>query len=694
MRDFQNDLNFAYQLHNTGQIAQAIEIYSALLRIEPKNAYVLLLAGTAYCQLGKHLEGLPFMQNASLAEPNNPFILYNLGRVLADLNRFRESRSAFEKAITTQPDFAEAYSNLGNVLSDLKLLDEALSCHQKALALNPNQPEFHNNFGSTLKHLGKFEDSLIAFESAIAINPEYAEAWSNRGAVFQELKMFDEALASCDRAIAINPEYAEAWSNRGAVFQELKMFDEALASCDRAMAIDHDVDFLRGARLHAQMHTCNWTDFNSRLDNLVDEVGKGAKASTPFSLIALIDSPEIHKIASEIHIKNKFSTLGNSPEFSAPNIHSKIKVGYFSADFHDHATMHLMAELFEKHDKDRFEFVAFSFGPVTNDPWQLRAKNTFDKFIECHGQSDAEVAATSRNLGIDIAVDLKGFTQDSRTGIFAARAAPIQVNFIGYPGTMGANYIDYLIGDQTLIPEQSRDFYTEKIAYLPNCYQPNCRSREISSKPISRSDFGLPESGVVFSSFNNNYKITPEVFASWVRILKAVEGSVLWLLASNSTAEDNLKKHSLKGGIDPDRIVFAQRLPIEEHLNRIRLADLMLDAFPYGAHTTCSDALRMGLPVVTLQGDSFASRVAASLLRTVGLPELAADSHTSYENLAIELANNPEKLARIRVRLTDGIKSSPLFDPDLFARNLESLYSTMYQRHQEGLTLDHIFVSR
>ena len=351
-----------------------------------------------------------------------------------------------------------------------------------------------------------------------------------------------------------------------------------------------------------------------------------------------------------------------------------------------------MAEMLEKHDKDRFECIAFSFGPVTNDAWQIRVKSNFDKFIDCREYTDSEVIELSRNLSIDIGVDLKGFTQDARTGIFAKRAAPIQVSFLGYPGTIGADYIDYLVADDVLITDQCRGYYSEQIAYLPNCYQPNCRSKEISKKSLTRSDCGLPENVIVFCSFNNNYKITPSVFSSWMNVLKAVDSSVLWLLAMNPVAENNLRKRALSSGVDHCRLIFANSVDVAEHLNRMRLADIMLDTFPYGAHTTCSDALRVGLPVVTMIGESFASRVASSLLSCVGVPELITNSLQEYEELAIRLAINPSVLDDIQERLNRSLQTSPLFDAERFARNLESLFVQMVERHRRGESPCHLRV--
>lgn len=683
----------AVRLHQSGFPQEAIEIYLRILPTDKNNPYLLFLVGTAFGQIGKHEEGVTHLQKSAKITPN-PITYNNLAGSLVALSRYTEAIQHLRTAIELDPNYSEGYCNLGIAQRYAGLPKESVNSLEQAIRLTPNYRQAYTEKGFSHSSLGEHANALECHEYASKLDPNFADSYRHIGDSLVRLSRLSDSLPFYNKAIALNSNFTEAFISRGGALKKLGQLEDALANQNRAFALNPKTDYLLGTILHTQMLLCDWTDLDKRLDELVTEVKNREVATTPFILLALIDSPETHKIASESYVSDKYPTTSvkiTDPSNSIKN--SKIKVGYFSADFHHHATMHLMAELLESHDKSLFEFVAFSFGPITNDPWQLRAKDTFDKFIECHGQNDAEIAQISRNLGIDIAVDLKGFTQNARTGIFAARAAPIQVNFIGFPGTMGANYIDYLIGDEVLIPQKSQHSYTEKIAYLPDCYQPNCRTREVSNKPISRSDFGLPKEGIVFSSFNNNYKITPQVFASWMRILKAVEGSVLWLFSSNTTAEENLRKHAEENGVDPKRIVFAQKLPVDEHLNRIPLADLMLDTFPYGAHTTCSDALRMGLPVVTLKGESFASRVAASLLTTVGISELITDSHAAYESLAVELAKEPDKLAEIRARLALGIKTSSLFDPELFARNLESLYMTMYQRHQDGLPIDHIFAS-
>ena len=440
------------------------------------------------------------------------------------------------------------------------------------------------------------------------------------------------------------------------------------------------------------MKICSWSGLAESLENISKKVVSNEKVATPFSLLALNDDALLHKKSSEIYVQSRYpfnpvlETILKRPQGQ------KIRVGYFSADFHNHATANLMAELFELHDKSQFELVGFSFGPITNDEMRQRLEKSFDQFIEVANKSDIEIAQLSRDLNIDIALDLKGFTQDARTGIFAHRAAPIQVNYLGYPGTMGADYIDYIIADKTLIPPELQSHYSEKVISLPNSYQVNDRQRIISDKQFTRQELGLPENGFVFCCFNNNYKILPATFEGWMRILRAVEGSVLWLLQDNSWVVENLKKEAEKQDIVPDRLVFSERLPLPEHLARHSQADLFLDTAPYNAHTTTSDALWVGLPVLTLMGRSFASRVAGSLLNAVGLSELITGTQEEYEALAIELAMNPNKLEDIKLKLANNRMTTPLFDTLSFAKNIEAAYIKMYERYHAGLEPEHILI--
>ncbi len=403
--------------------------------------------------------------------------------------------------------------------------------------------------------------------------------------------------------------------------------------------------------------------------------------------------PATHRRAAEIRVRERFPAAPVPAAFATRTRRERIRVGYFSADFFEHATSRLMVDLFERHDRSRFEFTAFSFGPDTGDALQRRVAAAFERYLDVRGTADDEVARRARELGLDIAVDLKGLTQDCRPGIFASRAAPVQASFVGYPGTMGADFIDYVIADATLVPPGAEADYVEKIAYLPDSYQPNDSTCPFPEGAFPREELGLPAAGFVFCCFNDNYKILPAVFACWMRVLGRVEGSVLWLLEDNETAARNLRAEAARAGLDPGRLVFAPRRPLQEHLRRHLSAGLFLDTAPYNAHTTASDALWAGLPVLTCPGETFASRVAASLLTAVGLPELIARTPQEYEDLAVALATDPGRLAALRSRLEAGRRTAPLFDTPRFARHLEALYEAMHEQHLAGLAPDHLRVA-
>jgi predicted O-linked N-acetylglucosamine transferase (SPINDLY family) len=519
--------------------------------------------------------------------------------------------------------------------------------------------------------------ALADYDKAIQLDAKFSDAHFNKGDALHHAKKFDEAIVSFDNAIKINPNDAEAYFNRGIILNQQKLFS-GLDNYRKALSINAQLPWLNGAILHTNMVSCVWDDFSAKTLELERKIKTGEKASFNFYVLGLTDSAELQMKASEtwsteFPINNSLGPIKSHPA------KAKIRLGYFSADFYSHATCVLMAELFEKHDKSKFELFAFSFGPDIKDPMRARVEAAFDQFIDVSTMSDKEIAEFSRMLGIDIAIDLKGSTKDHRFGIFSYRAAPVQVSYLGYPGTMGAEYIDYLIADKTLIPEESQKFYTEKIAYMPHSYQVNDRSRVISNRVFTKQEAGLPEEGFVFACFNSNYKITPDVFDVWVRILQSVEGSVLWLFEENKTAAINLRKEAQKRGLTPERLVFAPKMELSEHLARHKLADLFIDTLPCNAHTTASDALWAGLPVLTCMGVSFASRVAASLLNAIAMPELITSSLEEYEELAIALGKDTQRIQALKQKLENNKLTTPLFDSTLFTKNIENLFIKIKQ---------------
>src|SRR5262245_3528228 len=639
----------AVGLHQQGRLADAEKLYRNILRAKPKHFEARHLFGILRSQQGRAKEALDLIAAALEISPGHPDALYNRGNVFVELERYEEALASYDAALAAQPDNEEAHHNRGDVLSKLGLPGEALAAYDRALALKPN----------------------------------YTEALNNRGIALERLQRYDEALASYDRAVALRPDRAEGLYNRGNLLKELKRFDESVASYLKARAItknDPDAFGIVGSALAI----CDWKHSGELAGEVRASLMAGKSIVTPFTLVGYCDEPALHlqcaKNAVADRIRIRTAPLWNGPRYQ----HERIKVAYLSADFHEHATAYLVAELLELHDRARFEIIGVSFGPDDGSNIRRRVAGSFESFHDVRDWSDRDIAAKVRELEVDIAVDLKGHTQDSRPEILAYRPAPIQVGYLGYPGSIGADFLDYILADETVAPFDHAPFYSEKIIQLPDCYQVNDRKRAVAATAPTRQQAGLPDFGFVFCCFNNNYKITEPVFDIWMRLLANVPGSVLWLLRDNSGAERNLRNEASARGIDPARLVFADRVKLDDHLARHRLADLFLDTLPYNAHTTASDALWTGLPVVTCQGNAFAGRIAASLLKAVGLPELITHSLADYETLALRLASDAATLQRVRETLAHNRLTHPLFDTDRFRRGIEAAYQRMWETWQRG----------
>jgi predicted O-linked N-acetylglucosamine transferase (SPINDLY family) len=671
---------------------EALASYDRALAIKPDFAEVLNNRGLALQGLMRLEEAVESYRRSLAIKPDHVKALNNLGFALHGLKRFDGALANYDHALAIMPDYVEAFSNRGNTLQELKRFEDALMNYDLALAIRPGYAEALNNRGAALQNLKRFDDALASYNRALTIRPDYAEAHNNRGKVLTDLNRRDEALASIDRALAIQPDYVDALDNRANTLRDLKRFDEALTSAARALAMEPDNASLFGLQLSCKMSICEWYGLDDDFHRLSDMVVSGKKASEPFSILATPLSAALQRACSETYIREKHPPNSLLTKLKSTFEHSRIRLGYFSADFRNHAVAYAMAELFERHDREKFEVIGFSFGPVRRDAMRVRLEKAFDRFFEVGAMSDKDVALLVRNLEIDIAIDLNGFTQGCRTDVFAMRSAPIQVNYLGYPGTMGAEYIDYLIADPTLIPEDHQNHYAEKIVYLPDTYMPSDSTRTFA-KAASKAECGLPELGFVFCCFNNAYKIVPDIFDIWMRLLKRVQGSVLWLPRSNDAAMRNLRLAADARCVDPQRIVFARFLANpEDHLARLKFADLFLDTVPYNAHATASDALWAGLPILTCLGKTFPGRVAASLLSAVGLPDLITHNLDEYEALGFELANDPQKLRSLRQRLEANRLTHPLFNAPLFTKQLESAYVAMWRRHRSGLRPEHIHV--
>ena len=672
---------------------QALSCYESLLAIKNDFLQGWINKALLLSELGRHEEACHAYSQAIAISPDKSDMLYcSLGDALLQSNRHEEAISALKKAITLNSKNSKAHSAHGAALYATGLVEEAYSEYQSALDIDHQDYQTWANKGVALHTLNKHQDALDAYDKALAIKPDYAEAWSNKAITLNDLKRHEEALDAYDKALAIKPDYAEAWSNKAITLNDLKRHEEALDAYDKALAIKPEMEFLLGTRLHIQMQIADWDGFNERLVTLKQKLEQGLNLAPPFPLLSLIEEPKLQQSAAQAWIRSKASAnpiLGPIPNRMKQN---KIRIGYFSADFRAHPVAHLIAGVFEHHNRNFFEVFGFSYGPDTEDPMRARLERSFDQFFDVQNKTDKEVAELVRKFNIDIAIDLTGLTRFSRQGIFAYRAAPIQINYLGYPGTSGANYFDYCIADSTLILEAEKQFFNEKIVFLPNSYQANDNLRKISARKFTRNELGLPENAFVFCCFNNNYKITPEVFEIWMKILHQVENSVLWLFEDNSSAAKNLLVEAGKRNIPSNRIIFAQRIDTPDHLARHRLADLFLDTLPYNAHTTASDALWACLPVLTCTGNAFPGRVATSLLSALELKELITESPANYEKTAIELANNAERLGEIRAKLAKNLKDKPLFDTALMTKNLEIAYAKIHDRYSKGVPAENIYI--
>jgi len=617
------------------------------------------------------------------------------GFALAGLKKFDEALAAFDRAIALKSDYFDAYYARGHVLQELRRYEAAVASYDEAIALGPDhlraQPAYSSR-GFALKDLKRFQEALASYDRAIALDDSNPEDCLNRAGVLQELGRKEAAIASYDRAIVLKPDYVDAHAGRGFSLLSSGRYEEALASFDHALALQPDMKYLPGFRRYVQMQICAWDDMAPYLERLEHQLMAREAVSAPFQVLALLDSPPLQRLAAEIWVREECPPDDALGAIAARPLGDKIRIGYFSADFCNHVVSLLTAELFETHDRSRFEIVAFAFGPQVNDAMRSRLERAFDRFIDVSEQSDMEVAETARQLGIDIAVDLGGFTTHARTKIFALRAAPIQMSYIGYLGTIGAPYMDYLLADPTLIPTEERQHYSESILYLPS-YQANDSTRPVVERTLTREELGLPAVGFVFSCFNANYKITPDTFAVWMRILLRAEGSSLFLYVGTEIAESNLRQEAERCGVDPRRLVFGKFLGRDEYMARLRTMDLFLDTLPYNAGTTASDALWAGLPVLTCAGRAFAGRVAASLLNAIELPELVTSTSEQYEEMAVQLAENPELLRKIKLKLARNRLKTPLFDTRLFTKHLELAYTRVHERHRAGLAPETTFVT-
>jgi predicted O-linked N-acetylglucosamine transferase (SPINDLY family) len=693
------------------------------LRLKPADAGALVNYGLVLRTLGRAGEALTHLDRAAQAQPDFAEAHYHRSVALSDLARLDEALAAVNQALALRPEFAEALFCQAILLTDLGRVDEAKTSYDRTLALVPDHPEALNNrallawqrrdaqaaladhdraLAAQPTHLpnlvnralvlgaiGRPADSLADYDRIVGLAPKDAEMWNRRGAMQRALGRSDEAIASFDQALRLKPDFATALNNRGFLLWAAKRrYGEAKADLARAFALEPDLPFLEGELLYLKMQAAEWDGFEEARAALERGVADGKPVVRPFAWQAISADPASLQQCSRIFAREypalppAFGQAARSADETARS-GNKIRIGYVSADFREQATAYLMAGVYDAHDRDGFEIVALDNGGSDRSPMRARLEKAFSRIIDITRLSDAQAVTAIRDAGIDILVNLNGYFGKPRSQVFAARPAPVQVNYLGFPATLGAPYIDYIIADRVVIPPSEARFYDEAVVWLPDSYQANDDKRPRPS-PASRAAAGLPDQGFVFCNFNQAYKLGPETFARWMRILRACDGSLLWLLADNPDFAANLKREAEQQGVAPERLIFAPGLPLEEHLARLALADLFLDSLPYNAHTTASDALWAGVPLLTCRGTAFPGRVAASLLQAAGLPELVTDNGDTYEQLAVRLAKDASLLASTRARLADNRLTCPLFDTARFTRQLESAYRTMWQMHRDG----------
>jgi predicted O-linked N-acetylglucosamine transferase (SPINDLY family) len=679
----------AIEAHQRGDLAAAEPIYRQLLSVTPRSFDVLHLLGALAVQKGDLAEGIALLRQAIAVDPEKASAHANLSKALLDGNDGAAALGAADRALALKADYPEAWYNRATALQSLARSHEAVAAYERALELRPDYPHALNNLGNLLREMRRPEPALECLERAVAQQPEFVGALNNLGLVHLDLRRTGQALAFFDRALEVSPEFAEALHNRGNALMILQRYPEAADAFARLAAVAPGFAFVHGNLLQARLHTCDWRDHHVLVERVTQLVEADACADLPFAFLCVSSSAALQLRCARTYTLRRFPAVPQAPSDGARAARqeaaaARIRVAYVSGDFGAHAVSYLLAGLFELHDRSRFEVIAISWGRHEDGPIRRRLEAAFDRFIDVTREGDDAIVTLLRDLKIDIAVDLAGHTRDQRTGIFARRPAPIQVNYLGLPGTMGADYIDYLIADRVLIPESRRSEYAEHVVWMPEGYQPSDAARA-AAVTAPRASFGLPPAGLVLCSFNASPKLNPRVFDIWMRLLVAAPDTVLWLLAAHPAAADNLRREAMLRGVTAHRLVFAPRVGYAEYLGRYAHVDLFLDTLPFNAGATAGDALSQGVPVLTCAGDSFAARMSASLLTSLGLAALVTHDLESYEATALELLRGPQRLAKLRAALDEMRAGHAFFDTDRYRRHLESAFQHMWLRHSQGL---------
>lgn len=677
--------NRAGILRELARPEEALESYDRALGLNEKHIGALNNRGVVLHDLKRYGEAVASYDRVIAINSNHADAWANRGNSLAELGRPNEALESFGRSLAIAPDNAAAQFGRGNALASLDRLDDALASYDRALGLTPRDARILNNRGNVLARLNRHEEAAESFGQAIEADPRHPEAYKNRANLFIHLKRPAAALADYDQALALNPGHVDVLYGRAHAFSELKRDDEAIATYQQLLRYKPDHPYARGMLLYAKRNACDWRDHPELVAEVVESVRAGRRSITPLAFLGVSRSEQDNAQCARVLIQDKFMRASQPLWRGERYRHERIRLLYLSADFAAHAVTTQIAGVFERHDRSRFETIAISYGLDDGSEARTRLRRSFDTFLDMNESSDADIAARIRDMEADILVDLTGLTARSRPGVLARRPAGLQVQYLGYAGSLGADYVDYVIADETVIPEHNRAHYAEKVIWLPDSYMPTDCDRQIADRQPSRAEAGLPEDGFVFCAFNNVYKFSPETFDLWMRVLAAVPNSVLWLTAASEAAQRNLAREAELRGVARQRLVFAPYVTSnDDHLARLALADLFLDTLPYNAHASACDALWAGVPVLSQPGDTFAGRVGASLLRACGVPEMIVDSPASYEALALRLAREPSALSEVRSTLVRNRLSCALFDTTRFTRHLEAAYTTMWERHGRG----------
>jgi len=710
----------------TGRVGQARASYKKALDLDPHNFDACFFVAATYAQQENFKMASAYFRRAFEVDPTVPEGAFNLAYALQLQALYEEAAAFYEKALELRPNYHQALHNLGGVYEEIGELNRALELIDRAIESKPDAEESHYNRGSILMKLNRFDEALVSFDQALKLKPTHVKALNNRGFIHLQQTYFVQALDDFSKALALDPEDAElhynkakaaskaknhalavdsyratlklnpensdAWLNLAFELESLKRYKEALPCFERTRKLKPDTPFIDGYIHSCRLHDCDWSRYFEDTEIILKGLEKGRLAIQAHAALQLPASRAHFLHAARAWVR---LLVGFGPHDAAPqSTNKKIKVGYFSPDFHSHPVAMLSTRLLELHDRDRFEVYAFSMGVPSRDPWRLRVEKAADHFINIRDMSDDEIVALTRREQLDIAVDMAGYTAETRTSIFWRGVAPVQVNYLGFSGSMGADFIHYIIGDLVLIPTEHEADYTEKVVRLPHSYMPTDPTRPISNRPMTRREYGLPDEKFVFCGFNNVTKLNPLVFSVWMQILKEAPDSVLWLSPATEAAAGYLRSFAKKQGIEGDRIIFSRREDKnEDHLARQRLADLFLDAFPHNAHATSCDALWSGLPILTKIGQNYAARVAASLLNAIGMPEMVVETDEDYVRRALDIALTPGESKRLKAKLAHNLNNTPLFQIDKYTRDLETAYCIMHERSLKRLPPENITIA-